>query len=866
MLRDILLTFPLLIVSTALAQQHTHSCGVDCTQRDPITSDLQRPLDRAAMTSAVQQRGGGASLEDGSLIDILVLYTPQATTFAGGQPQIESLIVDGLDELNTATMDSGIPTTFRIINTQEVAYTQSGSMGTQLTRLRTPGDGVLDEVHDLRDFYKADLVMLVISAGDVCGIANIGVGPGNTPTPQLGFSVVAATCMTGPVSAFAHEIGHNMGILHGYEENPCTNGASRFAKGYMAPDESFQTLMGVGPAPRQVRFSNPDMDLNAQPTGVAIGNPSAADSASAFALAAPVVANYRSRDMNTNGILDDDEIASGDLDDCNGNGYPDFADQDFNNNGIPDECDIMLATSTDADLDGIPDDAEMQVIRLNPGAIGTGLGDSWANARTDLQDTLALARASGDIDEIWIRHGTYLPSDQGHRARFFDIPGGVALLGGFDGTETTPEDRSPSTPRTILSGDQFQNDNGLMNREDNALHVVFIHDEPEPVTLDNLVIEHGNAESEVNCGALMEFAGGVLVYNTDTTITNSEIRENTALTSAAMILINNSKTDIRNNHIHHNTAIDGTFYGAGGAFEYRGWIGAVRVSTYYDGPENVFANNLVEFNQDTDSVSGVTVVGCAPYFVNNVIARNTSLSTVSGAGLTAVLCEGFEVIHCTITDNRAPNNMFGQRAGGFTSNRSQVSIINSILWGNHPHLSSGDETAQFTESGAGVEHEFFNSIVEGWTGTYDGSGFDNDPMFVDSLSGDFALSTMSPAIDAGDNTLVPSDTPDFDYDSDTSERLPVDFLGNPRAVDDPDTIDTGIGGVPIADIGAFEYQPSSMACIADFTGDGQLDFFDVSAFLTAYQGEDSQADLNGDGLYNFFDVSVFLSLYIAGCP
>ena len=866
MIRYALLIVPLLVASSAFAQMHAHSCGVDCSQRAPITADVQRPLDRAAMVSATHQRGGGASLEDGSLIDILVLYTPQATTFAGGQAEIESLIMDGLDELNTATMDSGIPTVFRIVHAQEVAFAQSGSMGTQLTRLRTPGDGVLDEAHDLRDLHKADLVMLVISAGDVCGIANIGVGPGNTPTPQFGFSVVAATCMTGPASAFAHEIGHNMGMLHGYEENPCTNGATRFAKGYMAPDESFQTLMGVGSAPRVVRFSNPGVDLNGQPTGVAIGDRSAADSASAFALAAPVVANYRSRDMNNNGILDDDEIVSGDLNDCNGNGYPDFADQDFNRNGVPDECDIAMGTSTDSDLDGIPDDAELSIIRVDPAAIGTGLGDTWSNARTDLQDALELARASGDIEQIWLKHGTYLPSDQGHRARFFDIPGGVALMGGFDGTEAVAGDRSPSTAQTILSGDQFQDDDGLLNREDNALHVVYIHDEPASVVLDHLVIEHGNGDSEVNCGALMEFAGGVLVYNTDTTITNCVIRENTALNSAGMILIDDSKTDVRNNHIYGNTAIDGTFYGVGGGFEYRGWIGGVRINTDHNGADNVFVSNLIELNQDTDSVSGVSIVGCAPYFVNNVIARNTSLSSVSGAGLSAVLCDGFEVINCTIAGNLAPNNMLGQRAGGFTSNRSQVSVINSILWGNHPHLNAGDETAQFSESGVGVEHEFVNSIVEGWTGTYNGSGIDADPVFVDAPGGDFALSAPSPAIDASDTTRIPADTPDFDSDLDLIEPLPLDFLGNPRSVDDPDTIDTGSGAAPIADIGAIEFQPESVVCIADLTGDGQLDFFDVSAFLTAYQGGDAQADLNDDGLFNFFDVSVFLSAYGAGCP
>jgi endonuclease I len=56
------------------------------------------------------------------------------------------------------------------------------------------------------------------------------------------------------------------------------------------------------------------------------------------------------------------------------------------------------------------------------------------------------------------------------------------------------------------------------------------------------------------------------------------------------------------------------------------------------------------------------------------------------------------------------------------------------------------------------------------------------------------------------------------------------------------------------------------ACIADFTGDGLLNFLDVSAFLTLYGNQDPAADLTGDGNFNFLDVSAFLDSYGAGCP
>jgi len=56
------------------------------------------------------------------------------------------------------------------------------------------------------------------------------------------------------------------------------------------------------------------------------------------------------------------------------------------------------------------------------------------------------------------------------------------------------------------------------------------------------------------------------------------------------------------------------------------------------------------------------------------------------------------------------------------------------------------------------------------------------------------------------------------------------------------------------------------ACLADLTGEGELNFFDVSAFLAAFSVEDPVADFTNDGMFNFFDVSAFLNAFSAGCP
>ncbi|PCI11042.1 hypothetical protein COB72_01710 [bacterium] len=59
---------------------------------------------------------------------------------------------------------------------------------------------------------------------------------------------------------------------------------------------------------------------------------------------------------------------------------------------------------------------------------------------------------------------------------------------------------------------------------------------------------------------------------------------------------------------------------------------------------------------------------------------------------------------------------------------------------------------------------------------------------------------------------------------------------------------------------------TTIACPADLTGDGVLNFFDVSVFLYAFGAMNPIADLNGDGIFNFFDVSAFLAAFAAGCP
>ncbi len=129
-----------------------------------------------------------------------------------------------------------------------------------------------------------------------------------------------------------------------------------------------------------------------------------------------------------------------------------------------------------------------------PAASGTGDCLSWINACT-LQTALTGA-ASGD--EIWVAAGTYKPTAGTDRTVTFQLKNGVALYGGFAGTETARTQRNPAVNVTILSGDIDNNDSQtpiitdlttVTGNTTNSWHVVT---GATGATLDGFTITAGN--------------------------------------------------------------------------------------------------------------------------------------------------------------------------------------------------------------------------------------------------------------------------------------------------------------------------------------------------------------------------------------
>ena len=237
------------------------------------------------------------AMDSSFVIDVMVVYTDDARARVGGTSQMQNLINLAVSETNTGYQRSGITTPMRLVHSAEVNYDESimatsTGWSTALSEL-TNRDGKIDNVHDLRDSYGADLVVMIVNSTTYCGIGWL-MTP-NYQKDSVGFSLVSQNCATGYYS-FAHETGHNMGAHHD-RNNASGTAMYSYSYGYQAPDASFRTIMAYNCSSgctRVNQWSNPEVFYNNQPTGVLSTAPNSADNRMTLNNTAPIVANFRS--------------------------------------------------------------------------------------------------------------------------------------------------------------------------------------------------------------------------------------------------------------------------------------------------------------------------------------------------------------------------------------------------------------------------------------------------------------------------------------------------------------------------------------------------------------------------------------------
>jgi len=422
-------------------------------------------------------------------------------------------------------------------------------------------------------------------------------------------------------------------------------------------------------------------------------------------------------------------------------------------------------------------------IYVDETASGSNNGSSWADAFNCLQD--ALDEASQGY-RIWVAAGTYYPDTTGladPREASFQMINGVAIYGGFAGTEDTLAQRDVQSSVTILSGDI-----GTVSEDSNNCYHVFYH--PEGLDLDSTAVLDGFTISSGNANGSWPNHVGAGMFNDSgsPTVTNCTFSGNSA----------NSAGGGMYNYDHSNpTVINCTF--SGNSADSSGG-GMFNIESSPMVTNCTFSGNSADFG------GGMLSDNSSPMVTNCTFSGNSA--GWSGGGMYNYYTDTVKVTNCTFSGNAAQDYDGG---GIYNGGSSTLIVSNCILWGNTDD-GPQDESAQIFNKATATSVVNY-SCVQGWMGT---GNTDADPCFVDADGDEDTLGTAddnlrlqadSDCIDAGDNTAVPLDANDLDGDGDTTEPIPFDLDGNRRIVDADND------GISTVDMGAYE-------SIWDSDGDG----------------------------------------------
>jgi len=432
------------------------------------------------------------------------------------------------------------------------------------------------------------------------------------------------------------------------------------------------------------------------------------------------------------------------------------------------------------------------IIYVDPNATGTGIGDSWANAATSIQSALAIVSSGG---QVWVKSGTYKPTNGSDRLISFVITQNVEIYGGFNGTESNLSDRDLiNNAPTIITGDLSDNDNNLVQDSnptynDNSTTLFRING-------SNVTIDGFTLQSTYASGTGVNGTGGAIFIDNiipeDITISNCIIERHVArgagagifyqpiTSNAPEVSLEVSNTIIRNNASRYGTGI---YY-------------------FSDHPN---AKLLV---------------------INSLFYDNKSIQTAQGAGAFGSSIWGrslgfskkifIDIINSAFIDNQELHNGFGNsipqdrrstiaitNTDG-SDNDAILNVYNSIFHNNTNFLTNtpcpigralGNRGAVFnidTNIDAGGFSEIVATVVTGTLTT--------SPTFQDYANDDFRLANGSSGIDVGNNSII------------STFNIVGDLAGNNRIAN------------TTVDIGPYEFG-SSLLNIDDYSLDNNIHLY-----------------------------------------
>jgi len=378
------------------------------------------------------------------------------------------------------------------------------------------------------------------------------------------------------------------------------------------------------------------------------------------------------------------------------------------------------------------------VMYVDRSALGPPDGTSWYRAYRYLQEALLVANPG---DEIWVADGTYTPDEgggqtPGDRSASFEIPDGVTVRGGYAGYGAPdPDARDFDAHPTVLGGDLNGDDLwGILNKDDNSYHVVTINGSP---ILNGLTIAYGQAD-----GTYPDYyGGGVYVQAGAPVLSHCALRGNTGVYGGGLAALEAAPL-LANCKVSGNRAL---LYGGG----------------IYSHDSATTVNNCLM----TGNSAGSNGIGAGSAVCNmggdaaQIELNDSTLADNTGPWPDEWVIFNFN--YMTSTDTFHINNCILYNDGG-----------TDLVWTSHP--------ANVVVS--------YSLVQSGWAGS---GNLDIDPLFLQrglwSIEGewidggsDYGLQASSPAIDAGDDGLIPPDDADVDRDGNTAEPHPIDLAGAAR--------------------------------------------------------------------------------------
>lgn len=336
----------------------------------------------------------------------------------------------------------------------------------------------------------------------------------------------------------------------------------------------------------------------------------------------------------------------------------------------------------------LPKTSYADVLYVDQSAAGANDGSSWTDAYVSLENGLAAAVAG---DEIWIAEGVYKPVSvidlngdgvpDGREAVFF-IPGGVALYGGFNGTETDRNERNWTANLTILSGDIDNNDlnaDGNFIAEstgdvvgNNSYHVIYTENADPSTRVDGIIITAGRADIATPVSVTDPNLDGGGWYNqlsapafsSSPTIVNTTFTGNYAVSEGGAFYTKPGPVGGVSSSVIENCMFLNNYSGQSG--------GAIYLGSFNNGDYEPEIINCTFTGNEAYRIGGaIYLVGdnatvVSSLFGNNqVTAVSAEMETLPGSGgAVALVASNASFTACMFENNSSTGNATGASEGG----------------------------------------------------------------------------------------------------------------------------------------------------------------------------------------------------------